>query len=225
MQTGPGVIHEQLLDNLRDMIVEGELAGGARVSERDLCARFGVSRTPLREALKVLAAEGLVELSPNRGARVTRVSVADVDHTREIIRALEGVASERVCLRITDAELAEIRALHFQMMVHYERRERRAYSKANQAIHEAIMAASGNHVLAQTYKLLSSRIRRARYPANLDPMRWSVAVAEHDEILAALEARDGKRLARALQAHLDGGPYLHPTEHDAAPGKARHVSP
>lgn len=201
------VIHAKLLERLRDLIVEGELAGGARVPERVLCERFGVSRTPLREALKALAAEGLIELLPNRGARVVKLTPDDVAQTLKVIGTLEALAGELACQRLTTDELAEIRARHHEMLAHHARRDRPAYFKANQAIHQAIVAAAGNPVLAQTYAGLSGRIRRARYAANLDSHRWDEAVTEHEDILAALVTRDGERLARLLRTHLDNKSY------------------
>jgi len=200
-------LHATLLEQLRDLIVEGELPGGARVAERVLCARFGISRTPLREALKVLAAEGLIELLPNRGARIATLTAEDIAQTLKVIGALEALAGELACARITDAEIAEIRALHLEMLAHHARRDRPAYFKANQAIHRAIVAASGNAVLAQTYAGLSGRIRRARYAANLDLRRWDEAVAEHEAILQALGSRYDSRLARLLREHLDNKSY------------------
>ena len=201
------VLHGKLVEELRDLIIEDELPAGARVPERALCERFGVSRTPLREALKALAAEGLVELLPNRGAWVARLTAEDVAQTLKVIGALEALAGELACARLTEDDVAEIRARHYQMLVHHTRRDRPAYFKANQAIHQAIVDAAGNPVLAQTYAQLSGRIRRARYAANLNPVRWDEAVAEHEEILAALAARNGEHLARLLRSHLDNKQY------------------
>ncbi|MEE8500357.1 MAG: GntR family transcriptional regulator, partial [Kiloniellales bacterium] len=116
-------LHEELVARLRDLIVEGELTPGARVPERTLCQRFGVSRTPLREALKVLASDGLLELLPNRGATVARLTAADLDEMFPVMGALEALAGELACARISDAELAEIRALHYQMALHHTRGE------------------------------------------------------------------------------------------------------
>jgi len=200
-------LHGELLEELRDLIVEGELPAGSRVAERVLCERFGVSRTPLREALKVLAAEGLIELLPNRGARIARLTAEDIAQTLKVIGTLEALAGELACERLTAEELAEIRALHLEMLAHHARRDRPAYFKANQAIHQAVVAASGNTVLALTYAGLSGRIRRARYAANLDLRRWDEAVAEHELILQALAARDGARLAKLLRTHLDNKSY------------------
>lgn len=195
-------LHDEVVGRLRDMIVEGELAPGSRVPERALCEQLGVSRTPLREALKVLASEGLLALLPNRGAVVSRLTQADLDELFPVMGALEALAGELACARITDEEIAEIRALHYQMVLHYTRQERSPYFQLNQSIHERIMAAACNETLTRMYRSLAGRVRRARYVANMSKTRWEQAVAEHDAILDALGQRDGPRLARILKLHL-----------------------
>ena len=112
-------LHEAVTARLRDMIVEGEYPPGSRLPERVLCETFGISRTPLREALKVLASEGLLELAPHRGARVAGLTAMDVDELFPVMGALEALAGELACARITEMELAEIRALHYQMVLHH----------------------------------------------------------------------------------------------------------
>jgi len=195
-------LHEELVGRLRDLIIEGDLAPGAKVPERQLCERFGVSRTPLREALKVLASEGLLDLSPNRGATVARLTVADLDEMFPVMGALEALAGNLACARITDEEVAEIRALHYQMVLHHARRELPQYFRLNQRIHQCIMAAARNRTLSRMYASLAGRIRRARYMANMTPERWNRAVEEHEAILEALSQRDAARLGRILQEHL-----------------------
>jgi DNA-binding GntR family transcriptional regulator len=199
---GAESLHEKLVVQLRDLIVEGDIEPGARISERLLCERFGVSRTPLREALKVLASEGLVDLLPNRGARVARLEEKDVEDMFEVMAAIEALSGRLACARIGESALAEIHALHHQMLVHYMRRQLPEYFRLNQAIHQAIVDATENPVLKATYLGLSGRIRRARYLANMSDERWAAAVAEHEDILIALSERDGEKLARILDAHL-----------------------
>jgi DNA-binding GntR family transcriptional regulator len=198
----PRLLHEDAAERLRDMIVQGELPSGAKLVERVLCERLGVSRTPLREAIKRLASEGLVALQPNRGAIVTPLTLAAVRETFEVIGALEALAGQLACRNITDAQLAEVRALHFEMLACHARGDLAGYFRCNQAIHLAIVAASGNATLAATYRSLNAHVRRARYMANLSRGRWDRAVAEHEEMLAALAARDGVRLQRLLSEHL-----------------------
>lgn len=195
-------LHDELISRLRDLIIEGELAPGSKVPERELCERFQVSRTPLREALKVLASEGLLILAPNRGATVSKLTVGDLDEIFPVMGALEALSGELAASRITKAELAEIRALHEEMVGHFERRDLRPYFRLNQKIHEKIMEAAGNPTLAQLHRGLNGRVRRARYLANMSPVRWAQAVDEHTEILEALERRDPTRLGAVLRKHL-----------------------
>lgn len=195
-------LHNELADRLRHMIVEGELAPGEKLAEKELCLQFGVSRTPLREAMKVLATEGLVLLTPNRGCAVARLTLADLDEAFPIMGALEALSGELACLHITDAELARIRDLHERMVRKYEAGALRDYFKLNEQIHQLILSAARNPTLSQMQLSLSGRVRRARYMANMSPARWARAVAEHEKILEALAARDGKRLAVLLKEHL-----------------------
>ena len=196
------LLHEELVARLSDMIFAGELVPGTRVPEKQLCQRFGISRTPLREALKVLAADGLITLLPNRGARVTKLTPEDADELFPVMGALEALSGELACAHATDADIAEVRALHYQMALHHTRGERDDYFRCNQAIHRKIMEMAGNPTLAQVYDGLAGRIRRVRYLANTSRPRWDAAMAEHERILAALEARDGSGLAALLKAHL-----------------------
>ena len=200
----PRTLHADLLNGLRTLINQGELAPGARVPERALCERFKVSRTPLREALKVLASEGLVDLLPNRGARIATLADEHLTHLFEVIAALEAEGGRLACQRITPDALAEIQGMHYRMYAHFLRQELPEYFALNQAIHTAIIASSGNPVLISTYASLSGRISRARYMANrLHPDRWSSAMEEHEIILAALVQRDGSRLGLLLARHLE----------------------
>lgn len=195
-------LHKQVAASLRKMIVEGELVPGARVPERVLCERFGISRTPLREALKVLSYEGLLELNPNRGATVTEVSEAAVDEMFPVMGALEALAGRLACQHIEDDELNAIENLHRQMLEHYQRGEAEPYFRVNEQIHEAILQASRNQILITTYHELSRRVRRMRYIARLTPERWQQAVGEHEQMITALRARDGDTLASVLHDHL-----------------------
>ncbi len=195
-------LHEEVAARLRDMIVEGGLEPGTRVPERELCVRFGISRTPLREALKILAAEGLVDLQHHRGAVVSRLTAEALDDLFQVMGALEALAGEIACERADETAIAKIRDCHERMLGHHARAELSEYFRLNQQIHEGIVAAAGNLVLTQIYRGLSVRIRRARYMANLSKARWDRAVAEHEQILGALIARDGARLGGLLREHL-----------------------
>jgi DNA-binding GntR family transcriptional regulator len=195
-------LHYHVLERLRQMIFDGELPAGSKVRENDLCERFGVSRTPMREALKVLANEGLVLLTPNRGAVISELTLQDLEDAFPVMGALEALAGELACLHITDQEIAEIRELQDRMVVHYEKRELAPYFEINQEIHLRIFQAARNKSLSAMAKSLGDRLRRARYMANMSTTRWAQALSEHADILEALEKRDGKRLGELMKHHL-----------------------
>src|ERR1700751_5177218 len=125
-------LHDEILTRLRDHIVEGNIPDGGRVPERQGCEMLGISRTPLREALKVLAAEGLIELLPNRGARVRQFSEADIRNLFEVLSGLDFVAGQMACARITADALAAIEKMHREMYMQYLRLELVDYFRINQ---------------------------------------------------------------------------------------------
>ena len=187
---------------LREMITEGTLAPGTRLNERVLCEQLMVSRTPLREAFKVLAGEGLIELLPNRGAQVAEMSVADIEQTFEVLGALEALSGQLACERITDAEVVEIRALHHEMQAAHARRDLATYYKINHEIHDRINASARNAVLTTTYLHLNARIQNLRFRSNFNQDKWDAAMKEHGIMLDALERRDGPALRAILEHHL-----------------------
>lgn len=197
-------LHDEVAERLRELIRDGELEPRARVNELELAERFGISRTPLREAIKILATEGLLELLPNRGARVASLSESEVNDTIEVVAGLEATAGELACRKITEAEVAAIGAKHAAMLEAWRRQDNTVYFTLNREIHEMIMHASRNAVLQGIYATLSGRIQRARYAAHKTPEQWRTAVDEHEAILALLRARDGERLARVLREHIRG---------------------
>jgi DNA-binding GntR family transcriptional regulator len=197
-------LHDEILTRLRDHIVEGNIPDGGRVPERQLCEMLGISRTPLREALKVLAAEGLVDLLPNRGARVRQLSEQDLAELFDIMGGLEGLAGRLACENITDSEIAEIERLHYEMYGFYLHRDMHGYFHVNQMIHQKIVEASRNATLMTAYANFAGRIRRVRYSANFARKRerWGEAMREHETILDALRRRAGSELSDILFAHL-----------------------
>jgi DNA-binding GntR family transcriptional regulator len=196
-------LHQELVDRLQPLIIGGDLKPGAKVPEKELCEQFGVSRTPMREALKVLASEGLVRLEPNRGAWVTQVTVSEVEEVFPVLGALEALCGELACQNITDAELRDVQLLHDQMVSNYEARNLDDYFAINQKIHAAILSAARNDTLTTSCQALSLRMQRARYLANMSEERWFAAVQEHEKILRHLLARDGEALAKTLSEHMD----------------------
>jgi DNA-binding GntR family transcriptional regulator len=195
-------LHEQVAQRLRPMLVEGRIAPGAKLNERELSELLEVSRTPLREAIKMLAAEGLVELLPNRGAIAVSLTEADVLNTFEVMAGLEAQSGELAAERITASELAEIQAMHFEMLAAYTRRDLSAYYSLNARIHNAINDAAKNPVLSTVYTQVNARLQALRFRSNQDGDKWKRAMKEHDKMIEALAARDGAAMREVLLAHL-----------------------
>lgn len=189
-------------ERLRELITEGDLLPGARLNERALGDRLGVSRTPLREALRLLAADGVVALQPNRGAQVVILSEADIAESFELMSGLEAFSGELACRHITAEEIAEIKALTFEMLACHARRDLPSYYRINRAIHDCINRAARNRLLTDTYRRLNLRLQNLRFRSNFDHDKWSRAARDHAEMVEALEARDSARLAAILRAHL-----------------------
>jgi len=216
-------LHEQVAGRLREMLVEGRIAPGAKLNERELCEALQVSRTPLREAIKMLAAEGLVALVPNRGAVALQLDEQAVRHTFEVMGGLEAMSGELAAQRITEAELAEIRAMHFEMLAAYTRRDLSAYYRLNARIHRAINAAAKNPVLCDTYDRLNARLQALRFRSNQHDDKWKQAVEEHEKMIEALTRRDGAALRALLVQHLENklAVVLEQLRDGAAPSQTR----
>lgn len=196
-------LHDEVVDRVRNLVIEGQLAAGARIHESQLGKALGVSRTPLREALKVLASEGLIELVPGRGAVVKRLTQQDVRDMLDVLVALETLAGRLACRNATDDDIRRLRAVHDEMMALYAAGNRLEYYWRNQAIHAGLAALSGNALLASLHQTIAARLKRIRFIGNEEPDKWAGAVAEHEAMIAALEARDDARLADVIHQHLD----------------------
>ena len=195
-------LHERAAARMRTMIIRGELAPGSPTQETRLSTALGVSRTPLREAMKLLAAEGLVELRPNRSARIADI---ETDHVFELFEALSGIerlAAERAAQRATGRELQRLRLLQTRMESFHRDGRLDDYFAINGEIHGLIVRAARNLPLREAHETLLSRAERARYLALGAERRWSNSVEEHAAILAALEARDGETAGQLLSAHV-----------------------
>lgn len=195
-------LHEEVAERLRELITEGHLPPGARLNERVLCEQLQVSRTPLREAFKVLAGQRLVDLLPNRGASVATLSIADVEALFELMAALEGLSGELAAQRRTSAELDEIRALHYEMLAAHARRDLPAYYRLNRSVHQRINRCARNPVLAETYDSVNLRIQNLRFRSNFNRDKWDAAVADHAAMVDALARGDGPGLRAILERHL-----------------------
>jgi DNA-binding GntR family transcriptional regulator len=196
-------LHRLVVERVRDLVVDGTLPAGQRINEVRLCGQLGVSRTPLREALKVLASEGLVELSRNRGATVAVLSKAEIRDMIMLMSRLEAFAAEAAVRRLDEAGQARLRAMHDAILDAYARGDRQGYFKLNQDFHLAIVELAGNIALAPIHAALHARMKRVRYLGNDVPAHWAESVTEHQAIILAFERRDADAAAAAMRAHLE----------------------
>jgi DNA-binding GntR family transcriptional regulator len=213
-----------VVDAIRDMIARGDLKPGARLVERTLCSQFEMSRTPLREALRMLATEGIVRLNANRGAEVVSFSETETDALFELVAVLEGFAGEAACRNITDEQIADIAQLHHTMMISYYKQDQHGFFHLNQKIHQRIVEAAGNSVLSWIYDLLSVRLRRDRFKASqVIPEK---AAREHEIILRLLQERNGPVLSDFLRKHvLNAGAVFKLKRSEGSTGLSATASP
>ena len=202
LRVDKATLHDQVVARIRDLIVEGALLPGSRIDESALIEQLGVSRTPFREALRTLAAEGLVEIRPTRGSIVRKLTPDEVFSMLEVLAQLEQLAAELACKRASDAQIAQMVAIHEQMLQFYAKRERMPYFKLNQEFHRGIVSLSANPVLIEIHGNLHARLKRIRFVGNRGPDFWADAVSEHEEMARALQTRDGTLLGEIAARHL-----------------------
>lgn len=191
------------VEQVRRMIVRGHVLPGARLGEPEICAALGVSRTPVREALKLLAAEGLVELRRNRNPVASLIDASELAHLFEVESGIESLAARLAATRMTGADVKRLDALQVRMERHRSRRELEDYFDINQQIHRLIVAGAKNPVLVETHDWLLGRLERARFMALSAEGRWEQSVMEHREILAALKAGDADLAGRLFAQHVE----------------------
>lgn len=191
----------EIAARLRTMIEEGEMPPGARIDERAFCEMFDVSKTPLREALKVLVSEGLVLHRQYIGYRVAALDLDELRATFETLHGLEATAGELAATRLSDATMARLERKHQAMLDAHAAGRRTEYFRTNQEIHQLIIDGAANPVLAGIYAMLMSKVHRARGAANADMLRWQESHEEHEAIMSALREPGRPRLAQVLRGH------------------------
>ena len=202
MRVVPNSLHDEAAVELRERIFSGALAPGVFLDEVALSMELQISRTPLREALKVLTAEGLVRHEPRRGCFVAEVTAQDLDEIFPVIALLEGRCAHEAALRASDADLAALQGLHDKLARHAKARRINDYYSANFEIHETIIALAGNRWLAQTIGALRKIVKLARLQQLHAPGRLEQSLAEHLAVFAALKARDPEGAEAAMRTHL-----------------------
>ena len=195
-------LHDDVAAKLRDQIFTGELPPGSFLDEVGLCESLSISRTPLREALKVLAAEGLVRHEPRRGCFVSQVTEQDLDEIFPVIALLEGRCAFDAARHATDADLAALQTLHTRLAAHAKARRTTDYYTTNYAIHEAIISLASNRWLAQVSGDLRKILKLARLQSLQAPGRMAQSLNEHLAVYAALKARDSEGAEAAMRTHI-----------------------
>lgn len=195
-------LHDEVAAKLRERIFSGELAPGSFVDEPALCTELEISRTPLREALKVLTAEGLLRHEPRRGCFVSEVTERDLDDIFPVIALLEGRCAFEAAKNVTDADLVALEQLHDRLNRTAQACRINEYYETNFAIHEAIITLANNRWLAQVIGDLRKIVKLARLQQLHAPGRLSQSLSEHMAVFAALKARDAEGAEAAMRTHL-----------------------
>lgn len=195
-------LHDEVTAQLRDRIFDGELLPGTFLDEARLAEEMHISRTPLREALKVLKAEGLVRHEPRRGSFVNEVTEQDLDEIFPVIALLEGRCAREAAINATDADLHELEALHEKLERFARAKRINDYYTANFAIHEAIIALAQNRWLAHVIGDLRKIVKLSRLQQLHAPGRLEQSLTEHMAVFAALKARDPEGAEAAMRTHL-----------------------
>jgi DNA-binding GntR family transcriptional regulator len=199
----PRALYQDVAERLRAQIFSRELEPGAWIDEQKLSAEYGISRTPLREALKVLAVEGLVTMKVRRGAYVTEMSRDDVVQVYHLLALLESDAAGAVARRASDAQIAQLRQLHDRL--ERQVRQRDVFFATNEQFHMALLAIAGNRWCQQIVADLRKVMKLNRHHSLFKQGRLADSLAEHRALMAAIEARDAASATRLMRAHFESG--------------------
>ena len=195
-------LHDQVADQVRDLIIEGHLEPGERIDEASLIDQLGVSRTPFREALRTLAAEGLVDIRPSRGTSVRKLASAEVLSMLEVLGELERLGGRLAMERADEAAIKALLDLHERMMERYTARERLEYYKLNQRFHSLVTQLSNNETLVEVQSNIQARLKYIRFIGNRDEQKWAAAVADHQRMAQAIREKNGDALGEQMRLHL-----------------------
>ncbi len=196
-------LHQDVAGKIREMIRKGALTRGQRIIEAELCEQIGVSRTPLREALRVLESEGLVELFPHRGVHIRQPSMREIEEMFEVMSVLEGTCARLAVKNMTPAAWRRIERLHQKLEAHYAEGDREKYVAVNNVLHALIQEQAGNRVLDDILRRLREKVALYRHQQLYEPHRFDASMREHREILEALRRRDPDVAEDCMKRHLD----------------------
>lgn len=192
----------QIADRLREMIMTGQLKEGDKINENELCASMGISKTPLREALRVLSVEGLISLVPNRGSFVTKPTIDEIREMFEVMSVLEGVCARAAARKMNAASLDTVEALHARLEQEYTTRDQKEYIRVNNQYHKFIQQLAGNRTLNQIVNGLREKILLYRFQSLNLPGRFDDSIEEHRELLEAFRQKAAQRAESIMKKHL-----------------------
>jgi DNA-binding GntR family transcriptional regulator len=195
-------LHEEIANNLRDMIMSGELREGDKIKENDLCDMMGISKTPLREALRVLSAEGLIRLIPNRGSYVTTPTFEEIKEMFDVMSVLEGVCARTAAEKMNGKDFSKLEKLHNKLEESFRRRDQKKYIHQNNSYHALVQELAGNKTLNQIVNGLRQKILLYRFQSLNLPERFEQSIREHRDLLAAFRNRDPEKAEMLMTSHL-----------------------
>jgi DNA-binding GntR family transcriptional regulator len=197
------ILHQDVAGKLREMIRKGTLVRGQRVIEAEICEQIGVSRTPLREAFRVLESEGLVELIPHKGVHIRQPSMTEIEEMFEVMGVLEGICARLTTQKMTASDWRRIQHLHRKLESHYAEGNREKYITANNALHALLQELAGNRVLDDILHKLRAKVALYRHQQIYEPGRFDDSMREHREILEALRNQDPNAAETRMKHHLE----------------------
>ena len=195
-------LHEEIANNLRELIMSGELQEGDKIKEDELCRSMGISKTPLREALRVLSVEGLIKLVPNRGSFVSTPTFEEIREMFDVMSVLEGICARAAAEKMSAKDLATLEKLHNKLEKNFKRRAQREYIRINNQYHSFVQELAGNRTLNQIVNGLRQKILLYRYQSLNLPERFEQSIQEHRDLIEAFRKKDPKKVETLMRRHL-----------------------
>jgi DNA-binding GntR family transcriptional regulator len=202
MKVANQTLHQQVVELIKEMIESGELRLGQKIDEITLAESFGVSRTPIREALRILNNQGVIDLVPHKGAFVRQFSIKEIDDMFQVMSILEGMCAELAAAKMTTADFKRVERLHKDLERYYEAKNHKAYNATNSKLHSLIQEIAGNAAINEVIAGLRQKVLLFRFRQLYEPERFKKSIQEHRKLLDALEKRDPKKAKAVMKAHL-----------------------
>ncbi len=195
-------LHEEIANNLREMMMSGELMEGDRIKESELCDMMGISKTPLREALRVLSTERLIRLIPNRGSYVTTPTFEEIKEMFDVMSVLEGVCARTAAEKMRDQDFSKLEKLHQKLEKSFKRKDQKEYIHQNNLYHAFVQKLAGNKTMNQSVNGLRQKILLYRFQTLNLPGRFEQSIEEHRRLLAAFRDKNSKKAEILMKSHL-----------------------